>query len=299
MDTIIEKISNNIYIKRDDLISRVFGGNKYRISLEYIKDMKEKGKNVLIGYGSPTSNLNRTLSFLCHYNNIPCYIIMPKEELNYVPFNEKLVELSATEIIYCNKENISETVERIINSLEKQGLKPYYINGNKYGKGNEKTPLNAYVKAYNEIKPFDFDYIFLPTGTGMTQSGLICGQILSGGKEKIIGISISRDSNKEINIINDNINCFFNDRKDYLAKINVIDDYVLGGYGKYNSDVEKTIDLIYLNNGIPLDPIYTGKAFYGMINFIKKNNLQDKKCLFIHTGGMPIFFDYILKKKLI
>jgi len=296
MDTIIEKILGNVYIKRDDLLSQSFGGNKYRISIEYINDMKLKGKNVLIGYGSPTSNLNRTLAFLCYKSNIPCYIVMPTEDdKNYESFNEKLVSLSAN-IIYCKKNNVSDTIENLYNELEKKGLKPYYINGNKYGVGNEKTPLAAYFKVYNELKTYDFDYIFLPTGTGMTQSGLICGQILGGGREKIIGISIARESKKEKEIITNNINCYFDKVMNY-ENIYVIDDYLCGGYGKYNINIEKTIESIYLNNGIPLDPIYTGKAFNGMLDYINKNNLQDKKCLFIHTGGTPLFFDYISKKK--
>lgn len=49
------------------------------------------------------------------------------------------------------------------------------------------------------------------------------------------------------------------------------------------------------NNSIILDPIYTGKAFYGMCEYIKKENIKGKNILFIHTGGMPLFFHHGIK----
>ena len=47
--------------------------------------------------------------------------------------------------------------------------------------------------------------------------------------------------------------------------------------------------------GIVLDPVYTGKAFYGMKQYIKKNKIEDKNILFIHTGGTPILFNHAEK----
>lgn len=69
---------------------------------------------------------------------------------------------------YCRKTNVKETVESVLNDIRKEGLKPYYIYGDSTGKGNEHTPMLAYAKLYEEIKG-QYDYIFLATGTGMTQ----------------------------------------------------------------------------------------------------------------------------------
>ena len=57
---------NKIYIKRDDLLPFSFGGNKVRIALEFIADMKNQGKDCIVGYGNSRSNLSRALANLCY-----------------------------------------------------------------------------------------------------------------------------------------------------------------------------------------------------------------------------------------
>ena len=54
--------NNKFYIKRDDLIPFSFGGNKVRIAEQYFEDMKKKGCNCIISYGSIKSNLNRVIA---------------------------------------------------------------------------------------------------------------------------------------------------------------------------------------------------------------------------------------------
>lgn len=71
---------NEIYIKRDDLIPFSFGGNKVRIALEFISDMKRQGKNCMVGYGNARSNLSRALANLCCQFKIPCHIISPADD---------------------------------------------------------------------------------------------------------------------------------------------------------------------------------------------------------------------------
>ena len=71
---------NSLYIKRDDLLPFSFGGNKVRIALEFINDMKNKGKNSIVGYGNSRSNLSRALANLCYQFEIPCHIISPAYE---------------------------------------------------------------------------------------------------------------------------------------------------------------------------------------------------------------------------
>ena len=73
--------------------------------------------------------------------------------------------------------------------------------------------------------------------------------------------------------------------------IHFTDRYSLGGYGKYDAGLlAKLADLLY-KEGIGLDPIYSGKAFFGMLDYLKDNNISGKKILFINTGSAPLFFD--------
>ena len=286
---------NSIYVKRDDLLPFSFGGNKVRIALEFINDMKKQGKDCIVGYGNARSNLSRALANLCYQFKIPCHIISPADEdgTRIDTYNSKMVLSCDAKFHYCKKTNVKETVESILKDIRKEGLKPYYIYGDSTGKGNEHTPMLAYAKFYEEIKG-QYDYIFLATGTGMTQGGLLAGKAINNGTEKIIGISVARSAAQEIEVLRKSLECF-SDRIQKIEnyEINVEDAYLCDGYGTYNRQIEKTIHQQLTCNGMPLDPTYTGKAFWGMQDYLNRKCITGKKVLFIHTGGTPLFFDYM------
>lgn len=286
---------NSIYVKRDDLLPFSFGGNKVRIALEFINDMKKQGKDCIVGYGNARSNLSRALANLCYRFKIPCHIISPADEdgTRIDTYNSKMVLSCDAKFHYCKKTNVKETVESILKDIRKEGLKPYYIYGDSTGKGNEHTPMLAYAKLYEEIKG-QYDYIFLATGTGMTQGGLLAGKAINNGAEKIIGISVARSAAQEIEVLCKSLECF-SDRIQRIEnyEINVEDAYLCDGYGTYNRQIEKTIHQQLTCNGMPLDPTYTGKAFWGMQDYLNRKCITGKKVLFIHTGGTSLFFDYM------
>lgn len=287
--------NNSIYVKRDDLLPFSFGGNKVRIALEFINDMKNQGKDCIVGYGNARSNLSRALANLCYQFKIPCHIISPADEdgTRIDTYNSKMVLSCDAKFHYCKKTNVKETVEKVLKDLREEGLSPYYIYGDSTGKGNEHTPMLAYTKVYEEIKN-QYDYIFLATGTGMTQGGLLAGKAINNGTEKIIGISVARSAAQETEVLRKSLECF-SERIQKLGKceINVEDAYLCDGYGTYNRQIEKTIHQQFTCNGMPLDPTYTGKAFWGMQDYLKQNGIMGKRVLFIHTGGTPLFFDYM------
>lgn len=291
----IENDSNDLYIKRDDLLPFSFGGNKVRIALEFIEDMRNQGKDCIVGYGNARSNLSRALANLCFQQNIPCHIISPADEdgTRVDTFNSKMVQAFNATFHYCSKTNVKDTVESVIEELKNEGKKPYYIYGNSSGNGNEHTPLKAYIKVYEEIKD-QFDYIFLATGTGMTQGGLLAGKAKNNGAEKIIGISVARTADHECRVLRNTLKSYCERVESInIPEIIIVDDYLCGGYGKYDRNIEKTIALQMKQNGMPLDPVYTGKAFYGMLDYLKRNDICGKKVLFLHTGGTPLYFDYL------
>ena len=303
------QLTCNIYIKRDDLLPFSFGGNKVRIAEEFFSDMRRKKHDSIIGYGNSRSNLCRVIANMSKYYGVKCCIISPKDDdgQRVETSNSKIVRLCDSEIVICSKDNVSKTVSETISRHKDAGYSPYYIYGNEFGTGNKSTPVNAYYKCYNEILSqakaydLDFDYIFLATGTGMTQAGLLSGKLVSNGKEKIVGISVARKTEQETNVIYDYVKSFFKKKqlntnilKDDIC---VVDEYIGKGYGKKSSIIDKAIYDMMVLNGIPLDPTYTGKAFLGMRDYIIKNNISNKNVLFIHTGGTPLFFDNLRNVK--
>lgn len=115
------------------------------------------------------------------------------------------------------------------------------------------------------------------------------------GKEKIVGISIARKNPRGRHIVLDSISEYLTDKAISSEGIeeatNFVDDYIGGGYARQDEAVNAVIKNTLIRYGIPLDFTYTGKAFYGMSEFIIKNKIIGKKILFIHTGGTPLFFD--------
>lgn len=310
--TIIQQLKdfqgNKIFMKREDLLPLSFGGNKVRIALEYIEDMKSKGYDTLIGYGNTRSNLCRVLSNIACRERIPCFIVSPADDSGHIVAtnNSLLSQNCNASYIYCQKNNVSTSISNLILDLKNKNKKPYYINGNEFGIGNEAIPVNAYYKTFMEIckqeqeAKIKFDYIFVALGTGMTYSGLISGKIASNDHfHNIIGVSIARNVKQCIEKVESYTSEFLKTKgidadKVLLEKnIHITDDFLFGGYSLYNSEVKNTIKLLYQKEGIYADTTYVGKAYYGMKKFIEENNIVDKNILFIHTGSAPLFFDKI------
>lgn len=302
---------NEIYIMREDLLPFSMGGNKVRIAGAFFRDMQEKNCDAMLIYGEKHSNLCRVLSNLCCSRGIFCVMICShgENEEEKVTNNTRFIEWSGTEIVHCKKTEIAETVEAQMNRLREMGKKPYYIYGDKTGRGNEGTAAAAYAEAYEEIREFEkkmdreFDYIFLPSGTGATQSGLLCGHFRAEDKKKIMGIMISsREKERMFSVIQDGIEEYHKKsgrglKTDYEKEIFLLDEYRIGGYGLYDERVKACIRRQYRTNGIPLDPIYTGKAFWGMEEYIKENHIKNSRILFLHTGGTPLFYDFLQKEE--
>ena len=211
-NTPITKLSvpgNSFYIKRDDLLPFSCGGNKVRIAYEFLEDMKAKGGNCLIMYGNSRSNLCRVLASACYMEGIPCMMICSDDPdgVHRKTKNSVLVGLLGLEVIYCAKNAIAPAVDEAFRRAVSRGLIPYYIYGNRFGTGNEGCAARAYARAYDEICAQEkamgirFDYIFHASGTGATQSGLVCGHLVRGDDRKIVGISVSRDKERGTGII--------------------------------------------------------------------------------------------------
>ena len=309
MGTIIHKIhykmgNNQFYIKRDDLLPQYYGGNKVRITQAYYRDMLDRQCDCLVAYGSPNSNMCRVIALLCSEKNIPCYVIygMDERQKSIVGINDLIVQNAGAGITLCLKADVKKTIEDVLWRARKKGYKPYYIFGNSSGKGNEKTGMSGYIGCYDEIKDYafhnniKFDYIFVTSGTGITQSGLIAGKILNEGNEKIIGVSVARERKQQEKHIAYCLNEYFADTDmEYCANsIEVYDGALQGGYGMISHENKRFIQNFSKYNSLPLDHTYVGKGIFGMMKYIEEKKIVNKNVLFIHTGATPLFYEDLI-----
>lgn len=289
---------SNLYVKREDLIPYSFGGNKARKALFFMEDFDKGDYDYMVTYGSSHSNHCRVIANVCAGRGIPCLIISPAEVSDRT-YNSDMIRLFGASVVTVPVAEVHDTIESKLSELGTQGYKPYFIAGG--GHGNIGT--QSYVQCYDEILSYEkeqgihFDLIFFASGTGTTQAGLICGQIIEGDARQIIGISIARNNPRGRDVVLESVYDYLNEngitytKEEVEDKTVFVDDYTGDGYGIANTDIKDTIMSVLKEHGIPLDSTYTGKAFYGMKKYITDNDLKDKNILFIHTGGTPLFFD--------
>lgn len=290
--------NNNFYIKRDDLLPFSFGGNKYKKAILYFDYFKENNIKSVITVGSDASNHCRIIANMAKQRNIECHIIFTKQS-NKKPFNTKIIKNLEAIIHYVNPEDLTAYKNTLINQLEKKHKNPYYLPSGGHGVLGTK----AYHLTYNEImKQFktmniELDYIFFASGTGTTEAGLRVGNLLNNNIVTIHSISVVRLKEEGINIIRETMNDYLKYIKKSTVKIgkniDFHDNYLKGGYTKYDDTIKKTIADVVALEGIMLDPVYTAKAYYGMKEIVKLHNINNKNILFIHTGGAPIYFDFL------
>lgn len=289
---------NHLFIKREDLIPFSFGGNKARKAQLFFQEIDKGSYDCVVTYGSGSSNHCRVVANECCRRGMGCHIIAP-QEASEPTFNSQMMEIFGAEITTVPVSEVHDTIEGKIAELRDAGKSPYFIEGG--GHGNLGT--EAYVQCYEEIKKYEeeqnihFDYIFFASGTGTTHAGLVCGQLLSGDKKSIVGISIARKNPRGQDVVIQSIRGYLGCRvseEDIQTATVFIDDYT-SGYGKDDKRVIETIETVLRTYGIPLDSTYTGKAFMGMTEYVLQHEIKDKNILFIHTGGTPLFFDTLKK----
>lgn len=289
---------NNVYIKRDDLIPFSFGGNKVRKARNFYKEIRDRKCDSVVTYGSASSNHCRIIANMCKAMGIQCFVVSPVEKYESTPNSKMISEFGAT-IIQAPLNEIGVTIDNKLEELRRSGHNPYQILGG--GHGNMGTM--AYVDTYKEIKEFEetnnirFDYIFHASGTGTTQAGLVCGQLMNCDERSIIGLSIAREQVRGRDVVKESIIDYISfagldiTETEVEDKLHFYDDYRLGGYGEYNDEITFVIAEVLEKYGIPMDTTYVGKAFWGMKQYIEKEKLMGKNILFIHTGGTPLFFN--------
>lgn len=305
----IDDLSTHLYIKRDDLLPIALGGNKVRIALEYLADMDAREHDALVMYGDLQSNLCRVLAGLCHEHRIPSVMVASSHEEGCPrSFNERIVRSLGVDVIQCEGISIAEGVDEAMDRLRKLGYNPYYIYGNRFGTGNEGVGARAYEQTYHEICNQErrlgvhFDLIATPYGTGCTQGGLICGSLCENDGRHIVGISISsRTPDRARAVLSLTVQDWF-DREGRIPPnswqnhIDLQCGYNVGGYGQVDKAVTGMVDYMLKENSLPTDPTYTAKALLGLTHYLRENDLREINVLFLHTGGLPLFFDYLNRK---
>lgn len=277
-------------VVRDDIYPFIGGGGKSRKAVCYEEMLREGGYNAVVTCGGIQSNHNRAFALMCAKNSWKCHLCIQGtvERFMAEKGNALLDRLSGAECELIRPEDTAAAMDRAMKKLADEGYKPYYCHGG----GHDLPGGVSFVEAVEELakqinKP---DYIFHASGTGSTQAGIVVGLDRVGWSDvKCIGISVARQYERGRQVIAEFANMLaehYGMSERYDDRILFNTDYLYGGYEQFTPEVDDYLKKAMKETGLMFDTTYSGKAFYGMMDIIKKKDLQDKKIVFWHTGGI-------------
>jgi L-cysteate sulfo-lyase len=314
--TPLEKLNNlsndyqtNIWIKRDDCTGLAFGGNKSRQLEYYIGHARSLGADTLLTTGAVQSNHVRMTVAAARKMGMEVEVQLEhRVERVQVEYQESgnpfLVKLMGAKIHYYpggeDEDGADKAMIERAEVLKSEGNKPYVIP-----LSNARTPYGAlgYVEAAEEtlhqleemsISPVQF---IVPTGSASTHAGFLLGLRASGCDVPVNGICVRRDAKSQQQRVLTKIQSVAElmdlDIDIGLDDILCDDRFLAPGYGHLNEPTSAAIKLLASQEGILLDPTYSGKAFAALINCVENENygLEDH-LVFLHTGGAPSLFGY-------
>lgn len=319
MPKLSRELGFNLFIKRDDQTGLAFGGNKVR-KLEYLmSDIVSQKADCVITWAGVQSNWCRQLAAAARMVGVLPVLLLFKRQGLPGDFDGNLLldVLLGAEIHIRNLDpnrnmmalsGVHDLIEELADIHRKAGRKPYIapIGASLLG-GSMQKPLGSlgYVNAVAELleqtEPMGIgvNHIVLATGSGGMHAGLVVGAKLFAPEMNIVGISVS----EEAATISEWTEIISRQTLDELVPgsnitieeedITVFDDFMGRGYGQLDEATTKCMRRVAQEEGILLDPVYTGRAMLGLFELARKGYFkQGENVVFIHSGGTPAIFPY-------
>jgi D-cysteine desulfhydrase len=298
LPTPIESFSRlrpNLWVKRDDFSGCEMSGNKVR-KLEYlVADAIAQGADTLITAGDVQSNHARATAVVAARLGLRSLLVLegPAHETDWIRGNTFLDRFVGAEIDWQTEEGfIAPRMQAAADRLRRDGHKPYVIPVG----GSNELGLWGYIDAACEAKEqcqamgLRIDRIVCTSGSCGTHMGLLIGIKLTGWDVRLTGIGISSTAEKKTvwarGLLDRTISKYKLDVSVGRNEL-VIHDYAGDGYARSRAEELEVIRDAARRGGLVLDPVYTGKAYFGMMDLAKRGEIRpDENILFFHTGGL-------------
>ena len=291
LDNMSRALGRSIYIKRDDMTGVSTGGNKVR-KLEYLLyDAKEKGADYVLTTGGAQSNHAMLTAACCNKIGIKAILVLKQRGVQGRVGNLLINELLGADVRFVDSDSYDDVykeMDRIADELRAAGHKPYLVPVG----GSVPLGTVGYVDCAREIfaealeQDIKIDRIVSTAGSGGTLAGLVLGAMLYGDGCKGTGVAVCDDPFEEITaeqMLGADVHV---EPKD----IDIL-RYYGAGYAKPSKEGLEAITLMAQEEGLILDPVYTGKAFAGLMHLIRTGKIgENETVLFLHSGGTASLF---------
>lgn len=286
-----------IWIKRDDQTGLAGGGNKTR-KLEYL--LAEAGSlnaRTIITGGAPQSNHCRQTAAAAARSGFRCVLVLRGDPPDKITGNILLDQLLGAEIVWTHDETREAVMQAVYEKEKANRNDPYLIPIG----GSNRIGAAGYAAAVQELagQPggSGFSRFCFASSSGGTHAGLAVGAKALMPDTEVLGLSVD----EPLDMLKTNVAKLATETASQLelpfsftpADISANADYIGAGYAIMGERERETIRLLAQLEGVLVDPVYTGKAFGGMVDLIRKGVIgKDERVLFWHTGGQTALFAY-------
>ena len=285
LDRVSSLLHTNVYIKRDDLTGVGLGGNKVR-KLEFLlADAQQKGAGLVFTTGGAQSNHAMLTAAAAGKLGMEAILILKQRGVTERLGNQLLEHLMGTEVRFMDTDDYADIYAEMDRVGKERGVPYYKIPCG----GSNALGTLGYVACAEEIRGqgMKFDHLVCAEGSGGTMAGLALGAKLFLPGTRVYGMMVDTDPFDVITLR------LMREAAELLeADIAVRgEDFTLRdlcgpGYAIPSEEGNAAVELMAREEGIFLDPVYTGKAFAGLLQMAREGAFrEDDRVLFLHSGG--------------
>src|SRR4030081_459001 len=287
---------DSLVVKRDDNTGLAIGGNKAR-KLEYLVEAARRdGADILLTLGAPQSNHCRMTAAAARVAGMDAHLIFNGPPIEEVQGNMLLDRLFGATWSFSPDGPAARRLPEVAEKLRAEGRRPYVIPGG----GSNGLGALGYVRGAFELTEQLSErgerprYVVCAGGSCGTLSGLTLGLALAGNEAKLAAVSISNSVPDRVARAREIMSqsCEYLDLALPDVAPEIWGGYVGAGYGMPTELTTRALETAARTEGLVLDPVYTAKAFGGLIGEIEAGRVKhDDLVVFAHTGGTPPLFD--------
>ena len=265
----------------------------------------QKNADTVITQGATQSNHVRQTAAICARIGLRCEIILEhrtgSEDPEYLENGNVLLDrlFGASIKIVPAGTDMDAALEESAEEIQKNGGIPYIIPGG----GSNPTGALGYVNCAMELvgqlndRGLKADHLVTATGSAGTQAGLVSGMEGTRSGIPVLGICVGVEKKAQEGKVLDLVQrtTEFLEISGSVNRDAVVanGDYVGPGYGKPTEGMIEAVKLLAREEGILLDPVYSGKGMAGLIDLVRKGHFsKGENVVFLHTGGSAALFAY-------
>jgi D-cysteine desulfhydrase len=295
-----------LYVKRDDLMGLGGGGNKLR-KLEYLMgDAAAKGCDTIIATGGIQSNFTRVVAAACAREKVACELVLaplvPETDDEYQRNGNTILNdlFGAPVHVLGQGESAADFAKRRAEELTAQGRRPYVTPGG----GSNSISALGYVRCALELDTqlssngLDDAIIVTANGSNGTHAGLLAGfKALGRSPHQLRAFTVLANAensrNSTLTMANGSLELLGAGDRLGFDDVRIADDQRGRGYGLVTEAMTEAVRLMASCEGLLLDPVYSGKAFAGVIGDVRSGRYPTgSSVVFLMTGGAAALFAY-------